>query len=175
MAFDFTGYMRDVAIKLKAVGHVEGAKEKKFFRISSVVNLDELVECFANAGSPMILVEDNRTGRFMDGNNQNYLDNQSYAFLVVQHCKVSDAESREQAKNDTIGIVKKIISRMKRDRQRDQEGQYAKTGLRNFDLNSMMYQTIGPLGDNYYGTLVQFGMLEVVNKDLVYDASEWEE
>ena len=94
------------------------------------------------------MVEDNRTGRFMDANSDNYLDNQSYSFLVMQYCKVMDAADRAAAKNATLAIMKKIISRMKRDKREDLSNIHPPTGLRNFDLNSVFYQTIGPVGNN---------------------------
>jgi len=171
--FDFTGYMEWIAEMLLEVQHDPEAKERKFFRISSVMNLDEMVEHFTNAGSPCIMVEDNRIGRFMDANSDNYLDIQSYSFLVLKYCKVMDAKDRETAKNDTLALVKKIISRMKRDKRDDLTGGFTKSGLQNFDLNSVTYQTIGPIGDNYYGTLVQFSMLNPVNSEIAFKADDW--
>jgi hypothetical protein len=41
-------------------------------------------------------------------------------------------------------------------------------------MSTIYYQTIGPVGDNYYGMLVQFARLEPVNADLVYNDADWE-
>jgi hypothetical protein len=173
MVFDYTAYMKDVSTRLKAIAHDDSAKTKKFFRISSVANIDEIVQHFTHAGTPCLMVEDNRTGRYIDNDTLNYIDNQSYAFMVLQYCKVMDAESREEAKQDTLAIVHKIIAKMKKDKYADLQGGYPKTGLRDFDMNSVFYQTIGPVADNYYGTLVQFAMLSPANTDLIYDEDDW--
>ncbi len=171
--FDFTGYMLKIAEQIKAVQHIEGAKECKFFRISSVMNIEEMIERFNNAGSPCIMVEDNRTGRIMDMNSDNYLDIQSYSFLVMKHCKLMESADRESAKNATLQIVKTILSRMKSEKRAELKGEIYNIGLRNFDLNSVVYQTIGPIGENYYGTLVQFTMTSVLNPEIAFNSADW--
>lgn len=175
MAFDFTGYMKIIAEKLKEIQHDDTATEKKFFRISSVANIDEMIQHFTNSGTPCLMVEDNDMGRYMEADgSQSYLDNQSYSFCIMKHCEQMDASDREQIKKDVKAMHKKVISRFKKDKKYDltHPGE-VRTGMRNFDLASVFYQTIGPVGDNYYGILVQFSMLEPANADLVYDANDW--
>lgn len=175
MAFDFTGYMKIIAEKLKEIQHDDTATEKKFFRISSVMNIDEMLQNFTTAGSACIMVEDNRTGRYQEANgSMSYMDNQSYSFLILKHCEQFNAESREQVKKDCEAIMKKIISKFKKDKAYDlQHPGETRTGMRDFDLASVFYQTIGPIGDNYYGILVQFSMLKPANADLVYNDNDW--
>jgi hypothetical protein len=122
-------------------------------------------------------VEDNRTGRYQEaGGSMSYLDNQSYSFLILKHCEQFNAESREQIKKDCDAIMKKIISKFKNDRKYDltHPGE-TRTGMRDFDMNTVVYRTIGPLGDNYYGMLVQFGMISPINNELVFNADDWNE
>lgn len=174
--FDFTGYMKTIAEKLKEIKHSDSDTAKKFFRISSVMNLEEMVDNFTNAGSPCLMVEDNRSGRMMEPqNSQSYLDNQNYAFLIIKHCQQFDASDREQIKKDCDAIMKKIISKFKNDRKYDltHPGE-TRTGMRDFDMNTVAYQTTGPLGDNYYGMLVQFAMISPINSELVYNTEDWE-
>jgi len=175
MAFDFTGYMKTIAEKLKEIKHSDTAKEKKFFRISSVMNLDEMLPTFTTSGSPCLMVEDNDVGRYQEADgSQSYLDNQSYSFVILKHCAQLDASDREQIKKDCKAMMKKIISKFKKDKYYDQThpGE-VRTGMRDFDIASVFYQSLGPVGDNYYGILVQFSMLEPANKDLVFNPLDW--
>lgn len=175
MAFDFTAYMKGIAETLKDIRHSDSSSEKRFFRISSVMNIDEMLQNFTTAGSACIMVEDNRTGRYQEaGGSMSYLDNQSYSFLIMKHCEQFDAESREQVKKDCEAIMKKIISKFKKDKAYDlQHPGETRTGMRDFNMSTIYYQTIGPVGDNYYGMLVQFARLEPVNADLVYNDNDW--
>jgi len=177
MAFDFTAYMKGIAETLKEIRHNDNSGQKRFFRISSVMNIDEMLQNFTNAGTPCLMVEDNRTGRYQEADSSmSYMDNQSYSFLIIKHCDHFDAESREQVKKDCEAIMKKIISKFKKDKQYDlQHPGETRTGMRDFNMSTIYYQTIGPVGDNYYGMLVQFAMLEPVNKDLVYDDDDWDD
>ncbi|MEI6853115.1 MAG: hypothetical protein WCL06_09740, partial [Bacteroidota bacterium] len=79
MSFDFTSYMENVAIKNKEIAHVPESAEKRFFRISSIVNLEEILANITNVGGTCLTVEDNLMGRLIDQNSDNYLDDQSYA------------------------------------------------------------------------------------------------
>ena len=108
--------------------------------------MDELAQKINTAGSPCMDVEDNFTGRMEDSGSENYQDNQSYSFMVLKKCDYADAGARQLAIEDTRAMVFKILSRIKKDYSHDHQGGYPATGLRNFDWNSLYYQTVGQIG-----------------------------
>ena len=66
MKFDFVAYMRDVAINLKAIQHVEDdEKNKAFYRVSSLSKLDELLQNLTGMKLPAIMVNDQKPYRML--------------------------------------------------------------------------------------------------------------
>ena len=176
MEFNFTTYMRTIARQLIAIAwDPEDTDAKKFFRISSVVNMDELIQSLSGAASPCIVVEDTRVGRLMDRGSLNFLNNQSYTFMVLVQGETGNAEENEACKDTAWDITKAILSRFMKDYHSDQRPPVVtKTGMRNIDWESISYQSVGPYGDSFFGIMVQFTMLNPINKQLVYNENEWD-
>lgn len=174
MNFNYTAYMLDIAIRLLDIAHVEGDESlRHYFRISSLTNIEELLQCINTAAYPALIVEDMRIGRYIDNSSEDLLDNQSYSFIICKPVTLTDYAERETVIKECEAIYKKIISRMLRDRKNDYKQGTIKTGLRNFDANSIYYQTVGPIGDNCIGIMVSFSMLNPLAQDLVYNAKDW--
>lgn len=169
MDFDFVTYMRDCATRLKSIGNTEA--NEHFFRCSGIANMEELLGS-ASAQSPLLMVTDNPEGRLEDNDSDHVLDRQLFTFTVLTHVNSSDFGEREDAIKLTKAIAFKILGKMKRDKRKEGMRQIS-IGLRDLELGSITYNTIGPLGDNYYGTDVSFTILN--KPDLAYDANDWTE
>ncbi len=169
MEFNFTEYMRDIAIKLKDIAHT--AETKKFHRISSIAKLEELLSSSSNAGYPALIVVDNREGRYLDRNSDNLLDSRYYSFYVIKNVANQDIAGREAAIKECETIIKKILGKFFNDMANDNRGIQPQTGLRNLNRDSITYYTIGPIGDNCFGIQVTFTMLQPTG--IKYNADDW--
>jgi hypothetical protein len=175
MTLDFIAYMKAIAETLKSIAHSDTASEKRFFRVSSLMNMDEMMESLSYAGSPCIAVEDNFSGRITDGVGQNLENSRTYSFMVLEKCDYMNAADRESAIKNCFAIVLKVMSKIKRDYHNDLQGGMVKTGLRNFDWSSPFYQTVGPVGDGFCGIMMQFVILAPANADMKYNTNDWAE
>jgi hypothetical protein len=171
--YNHVTYMRAIATKLKRIQHVEGDdSQKHFFRVSSLANMEELIQNLTGVSGYALVVEDMRMGRFIDNDSENLLDNQSRVFMLIKQVNNADAASRENAIKDCETECMKIFAKMFVDRRNDYKFSL-KTGLRNLDRNSIYYQTVGPLGDNMHGMMYTFNIMPALNSELVYDENEW--
>jgi hypothetical protein len=171
--FDFITYMRDVATRHVLIQHVEDDEtERHFFRVSSLSNMDELLQCISTAKFPAIIAEDFRMGRYIDNDSENLMDQQNHTFMVIAPVSIENADDREAVIKSTELIAKNIFSKMFRDKRNDHK-LTEKTGLRNLDRASIYYQTVGPLGDNCFGIMISFNMLQQLAKEVVYDDGDW--
>jgi len=162
--FDFITYMRDCATRLKDIGHSESSQ--KFFRISSLIQLDEVLGNLSEIAFPALLVHDNVEGTVGDINiSDNYLDSSFYVFYVIKHVEYGNYQQQEDAKADCKAIGLKILSRMLRDKKR------GNLGLTFLQFANIPYQTVGPLGDNCFGVMFSFSVPDTAN--LIYNAEDW--
>jgi hypothetical protein len=164
MAFDLHSYMLNCAVRLDDVRHSQD--QPRFFRVSGIGHLDEMLSSLSEIQFPAILIQDNVDGSISDrSNSNNYLDIPYFVFFVIDHAEFGDYDSIQQIKMDCKAIGLKILSRMVRDK-RDM-----KHGLTFLNFQNIDYQTVGPLGDNCYGVMFSFTVADVAN--LVYNASDW--
>lgn len=164
--FEFINYMADCAVKLKDIAHSDDAQ--KFFRISGIAELDELLTNLSKAQFPALLAEENHTGAIADrSTSNNYLDSPYYTFYVVKHAPFEDHDTREAAKLQTKQIGLKIIARILRHKLRGEQG------LTFVQFGNIPYQSIGPIGDNCYGCMFSITVPDVA--DVFYNAEDWEE
>jgi len=166
MTFDFITYMRDCATRMKDIGHTDATP--RFFRVSGIGQLDEMLSSLSQMQFPALLVHNNHDGSIGDrSTSNNYLDTPYYVFYVVEHAPLDDFDAHETVKANCKAIGLKILARMVRNKR---DMLY---GLTFLDFRNITYQTIGPIGDNCYGTMFSFTVSDTAN--LVYNASDWDE
>ena len=162
--FDFISYMRDCAVRLKDIQHTN--ETPRFFRISGISQLEELLANLPDASSPALMVENNIEGRFSDpGPSDNFLDTPYYTFYVIGKVSFNDFDEIEQVKKNTKEIAEKIVARMLKDRRN------YRNGLVMLRFDNVPYQNIGPIGDQCYGTMISFTVINTSNSR--YNASDW--
>jgi hypothetical protein len=163
--YDHITYMEDCATRLKDLGHT--AEVPKFFRVSSLTQLDEVLANLTTMGQTVLIVHDNTEGSIGDRNiSNNYLDSPYYLFYIMKHVALDDFDAKANAKKECKAIAIKIISKMLVDKSR------SRSGLLFLDFTNIPYQGIGPVGDNYYGIMVSFTVAD--NAELIYNADDWD-
>lgn len=154
--FDFITYMLDCAVRLKDIQHTE--ENQRFFRISGISQLEELLANLPDVSVPALMVENNEQGRFSDpGPSDNFLDIPYFAFFVIDKAPFNDFDQIEAVKSKTKAIGLKILSRMLNDRR------HYRKGLVMLKFDSVPYQSIGPIGDNCFGTMFSFTVQNMAN------------
>lgn len=156
--------MRDCATRLKDILHTPD--NPKFFRISGLSQLEELLASLPDASTPALLVENNTDGRLSDpSGSDNFLDIPYFVFYVIDKAPFGDFDRVEGVKRSTKAIGQKIISRMLQDRRN-----YA-NGLVMLRFDNVPYQSVGPIGDNCYGTMFTFTVINTA--PAAFDKKEW--
>jgi hypothetical protein len=164
--FDFITYMYDCAARLKDIEHSES--NPKFFRISGLNQLDEVLGSLSEINFPALLVHDNTEGTIADQSvSNNYLDSPYYVFYVIEHADVGNYQAQQEAKTNCKALGLKILSRMLRDKI------HTHNGLTFLQFTNIPYQSIGPVGDNCFGVMFSFTVPDTAN--LTYNTDDWRE
>jgi hypothetical protein len=169
--FNFTAYMLDIAIKSKDVAHVESDQEnKRFFRSSSVTNLEEIIEQLPRFKGYAIVVEDNCEGSYSSNNTVTFLDRQICSFFLLRKAELLNAEDRGDELRASESVMRKIIARMRRDWMNDNNLK-SDIGLRNVDFGTISYFSFGPVLDNCYGVHCSF--VNPTLQDTKFNPDDW--
>ena len=170
---DYIAYMENIARKLKAIGHDPVNGKTRFFRVRSIVDLDELQQNLTGDCDPCIVAEDNHQGRFNDSGSESITDEITYSFMILKRAKLNDFAAEQTVKKDCHRLFLKIAGRMRRDSRGDFRGDIPSTGMKHLVTGSFYHQSVGPVSDNFFGTLVTFSILIPTANDLKYDAQDW--
>lgn len=171
-SFDFVAYMELLATGLKSLKH-DADGQKHFYRVSSLVALDELLQGLNQAQFPALCVIDAPEGRFTDRDSSNLLDVQYYYFFVLQKADIDDAASRQLAISESRVIVRQLFGKMFRDRHNEQinPSLLPTYGLANLNRDSISYRAVGPIADNCYGLWASFTVTN--SAGITYVDTDW--
>ncbi len=163
--FNFIPYMEQVAIKLKDIGHTEALP--KFFRISGIAGLEELIASLPDMQFPALMVIENTEGRISNNGGGNFTDTPSYEFYVTQKYQFGDHNERATAKAQCKAIGQKILAKMLYDKSQRANG----LDLMQFD--DVPYFPVGPFGDQFIAVYFRFYVNQY--SGLVYNPDDWNE
>ena len=168
--YNHIAYMLEVAEKSKDILHT--TSKPHFHRISGLVMLEEFLANISNIAPGFhLLAEEDLNGQFIGDDNP--LDRSNYMFFIVKQVKPEDHNARQQVKRDCKAVIKKIVGRMRKHWREAQKVGDDAYGLRNFDTENILYQTIGPIGDNCFGIECRFSIIEKAGT--TYDNADWNE
>jgi len=169
MNFDFIPYFKTLSEQHKLIRHSE--TDKRFYIISGVNQLEELLSN-PKTRYPVVLVNDDDSGRLMDNQGDSVWDKRPYSFYVFDNFKnIMDIKERNQKKSICRSIGFDMISKMMLDKKNEMKGLVKGTGLRNLDISSITYFMVGPLLDNLIGMEFFFAIDEKPN--LKFNPEQW--
>ena len=171
--FNYADYMQMLATANKLLKH-DPEGEKHFYKVSSLINLDELLQGLNQAEFPALCLVDSPEGRLTDRDSSNLLDVQYFYFFVIDKAEMDDAASRKLAIDGSRTIIKQLLSRMFRDKVKEQQNSLLTPayGIRNLNRDSISYKAVGPIADNCFGLWASFTLPE--SSDIKYNADDWE-
>lgn len=162
--FDFMTYMLKVAENMKDFGH--SPSNKKFYRVSSLIGLEELLSSLTEADGTILVVSDNQEGRFLDVSSNNLGDHQFHQFYVLKRVpNINDYDTIELYKADTRATRSKILGKMWKDRIQ------GLNGLTALDFTSISYFDVGPVATYFFGTHVNFTVTNIPG--IQYNPNDW--
>ena len=159
---EYVSYFREIAEKLKDIGHT--AENKKFTRI----NIEEVLNGLRSdldMSTPVMVLE-NYEASFNDNRSDNVFKDLNGALMVLQNVDHGDYEGEAEAMDRCESAIMKIIAKMKEDRDYRQI-----IPLRGFELNSVRLYKVGGVFDNSYGYRMEFMLRGAV--PLVVEPNDW--
>ena len=165
---DFVSYMRSLASMSTLINHNE--QNKRFYRVSGMHSLGELLVNLRNAEVPAIGADDGFEGRLMDNRGDSITDRQYYAFYVFGREHLYDHDQNETEKRTIKQIALSFVKKILADRSSDFNMETSH-GLRHLDVNSISYRTLAPLPDGIIAMAVSFVIDNSLNTK--QDPSHW--
>jgi hypothetical protein len=150
---NFVDYMRNLAEQSTLINHSSG--NKRFYRVSGIRSLEEVLTNLLHAQVPAIGVDDGFEGRLLNNRGDSTIDRQYYMFYVFGRIALHDHDQIEQEKRQIKDIAVSFISKIIADHNSDFSLQ-TNYGLRHLDISSFSYRTIAPLPDGLIALAVSF-------------------
>ena len=151
--FDFVGLIKDLAVKSKDIGHSD--IDRRFYRMSGIKSLEEVLTNLLSAKVPAIGVEDSLDGRLLDNSSDGIFDRQYCVFYVFGRAGFLNHTQREEEKRGIKAIAMKFVVKLRQMHLSDYNMQ-TNHGLRGLDVNSFSYRTIAPLPEGLIALAVSF-------------------
>lgn len=164
----FTQIMLDLATRLKDIGHTP--EKEQFAR-----NFDELLQKSngrIDINNWTLLVDEVR-GRLLENGAENAGDLVTGSFIILKNVISEDFDTEEQVKEQAKQIGLKIVAWFKSQKQLWLEGQLASPATKDFHIDSVRYEEVGPEFDNAFGQRFELTFKNSANQNLVLDPNDW--
>lgn len=169
--YDNVAYIELCAAKLKAIRHT--AAKPRFHIMNGLANLDQLLQNLHHADTGFHLLASGNIDGAIGYSSDNPTDRQMNQFYALKRVDVNNYNDIATAKKECKALAQKVIGKMLYDCYLANTTPADPHGLKNLEVRSFSYQTVGPLADNFFGIEVTF---DVFNKtDLVFVANDWDE
>ena len=147
------------------------ASEHKEINDFYMMDINEPLDALRSTIKYPALILTSLSGNFEASNLDNILDSVNGGFLIIGHLDQIDnfsAEMQLVSKMKQIGTD--VIARMLHYQMECEL--LALKAIPGFNVNTVTYETLGPVFDNDFGSLYSFKVQDCLNLD--YDASKWD-
>lgn len=154
--FEFDEFVEHWAEIYRPMQHVPGKKSKnqRFFQTDTYMGLSDFMTTIRPDKSPCVIMESNEEGELSD-----FYDKPEYTlYFMVRAEEMSSGASARMAKREAKMHMKKFIVYLK---HKQEEGD---SGVGNIDVNSVRYQTIGPMLDGWFGVTITLEDVQSLNQ-----------
>lgn len=158
----YISYFEGIATNHKEIAHKK--TEKHFYRM----NVEEVLTGLrSDINSPALILE-SFEGSLTDNKSDNILADRIGAFMILKKVETDNFTQEHEYLDDCERIGLEIIKRMRRDAR---VNPIQNRLLKNFDLNKVNWQKVGPVFDNYFGYRFVFSLVDPEN--MSYDKTKW--
>lgn len=165
----FEEYFEDMAIHNKAIAHTP--ESRRFARL----NIEEVLSGMRGDLdlSNWCLILEMYEGRLSENNSDNIMDNQASAFMVIKSVTQGDFSQERLTLKDAKIIAFQFLKKIRKDARvfpKTEANRY--NGLvKNFDINTVGYNKVGPVFDNCFGFRIEFSFSESIS--MAYDPNDF--
>lgn len=153
-------YGKQLAIKLKPIGHTP--EKPRFFEAFGLEDLFNLDDKLSSVTGMILIAVNGYESDSQDNGADSLNDTIQYGFIVARNTIADRPETITTAFEECRVICKQIRNALFQDRQ------LSAVINRNTQING-----IGPIGDNFYGSMITFSIQE--NEDFFIDETFWNE
>jgi len=147
------------------------ADEQKEINGFYMMDINEVLDGLRSTVKYPALILENLSGSYRASNLDNPLEVINGGFLIIGHLvQIDDFSGEMQLVSKMKQIGTDIIARMLYDHIKCEP--LALKAIPGFNINSVGYETLGPVFDNDYGVIFSFKLQNCL--DLEYDPSKWE-
>ena len=147
------------------------AREHKEINDFYMMDINEPLDALRSKIKYPALILTSLSGNFEASNLDNILDVVNGGFLIIGHLEqIDDFSGEMQLVSKMKQIGTDIIARMVNDYMRCEL--LTLKAIPGFNINSVSYDTLGPVFDNDYGVMFSFKLLDCL--DLEYDSEKWD-
>lgn len=148
-------YTEKLARQLVPVSHTD--TDCHFFRATEQTDLIELDEKISIAHGMIMIAIDGASSEFTLNNADSLMERPGYSIVIAKQTKSADTDSIFQAQKECKEAMTAVIARMLND--------YNKNiyGCDKIDTSTFQMSGLGPIGDGFYGVILDFYLDEGVN------------
>lgn len=148
-------YCEMLAKGLKAICHTD--EKKKYYRATNNMELEELNTNISSAHGTILIAIDGSISSFHYNNADNLMHQPVYAVVIAQQTKSTDTETIFKAQKECKDIALQVIARMNSD------AYSYKHNCQMIDKDSLRIDGFGPIGDLFYGVMLQLSLTESID------------
>lgn len=171
--FNAQYYFKNIAQAHRYIAHGSGGRDS-FFMITDLLNNEiEAMDLNNMQGMSLILFTDIE-GKINDAAANNHISSEYYSFMIINNAvDFANTDAVESIQESCKSVMFDVFSWMKRDWKEAQEKPETEDGIgiRNLNVNSFSYRSIGPLYNNYYGMMASFTL--DLNKPIHWKEFRW--
>ncbi len=158
--FNLFAYAETLVQSLKPIEH------KKLLRAFGVEELLDFQAKISQISKRCLIAVNGYDAEASQADSDSKLMLPQYAIIVVQPCTTTDENTIFKAAEECRVVTEEIYKKMLIDVKTND------TALRNKPLSNVKFAGIGPIGDNFYGSVVYFSLKENYNFQLTKEL--WE-
>lgn len=162
--YDHFSCCETLARKLKPIGHTQ--QKKRFFRAFGIEDLFDFDERLSSVKGMILIAVDGSDKEIKFNSADTFTQRPQYGIIIAKNASRNNPEDIFQATHDCEYVCKQIAACLAQDLIYGNNG-YSRLNAE-FQLNG-----IGPIGDNFYGSMLSFSLTESFRA--VLDNGIWEE
>lgn len=156
--YDHFKYTEKLSRQLVPISHTD--TDCHHFRATEQSELIELNAMITKAHGMIMIAIDGATSDFKLNNTDSLMERPGYSLVIAKQTKSADTDTIFQAQKECKEVMTAVISRMLHDYNNYLDG------CENIDTSSLQMSGFGPIGDLFYGVILDFYINEGVNYKL---------
>lgn len=153
-------YGESIARKLKDIGHTD--ERQRFFTAFGLEDLYNFDDKLSSVTGTVLIAVDGCESDSSDNGYDSLNDRTTYSFIVARNTISDRPQTRDQAVARCRVLAKQIRNCLLNEPE-----------LKQFIDRSTQFTGIGPIGDNFYGVVLTFALIE--QEEFFVDPIFWEE